>query len=1124
MSNQPASRETFIHQIHRWAIEHSRAVIAIYALLMICAVYAAVSVIPRRFAPYIKSPLLAVVTSDMGASPSVIELKITNPVEEILQSVPGFRYIRSTSQDGMSTVTLEFPYGTDMAAKERQVQALIPAIEGRLPTDEPNLMPPYVTLADPLNLPILILAISPKPGTGSTLASVRRFCDNELQNRLKDIPDVASVDVFGGYRRQLQVKVDLRRLSSLGLSISDVAKAIDGGSLFASGGSLIEGPSEIITTSDDRRLLPAEIADIPLVSKGKPPLTVRLGSVAKVTDGFWQTRSAYAALLHPPGQAARIIPAIEVAVTQDPGASSAEVVPKIRAELQRLQVQRPDFQYKVAYDNSHFVNILFNNVWEELGSAIILTGIAILLFLGDPKAAAISLFTLPTSLGLAVLTMVPFHFSFNSGTLIGLLLAVGRLVDDTIIDVHNVQRWIGMGHSRRDATIAGIGEVRTAVISSTAMIIIALVPLPFAGGLVGQMFYQLVWPLIFGLLASMVVSFTLTPILTDRFLSDGPEFHRRLWGLAPIQDWLERLEGGYRRSVFWCLRHRFIIFMGVVSVVTIGLTFYTFLGSEMMPLSDTGSASARIEMAPGSSFADLARGVEQIEAIIARYPEVERASVEMGQEPQTESWNPSITGYQMPQSNDAAMMLTLSDKDARSRTIWSVIDAIQREAMATVPGLRRFQIKEMGSDVMASPDSPVTIDAYGPRFDSLDQIGAGMMRVANAMPDELYQPARSWVMGQPEYRVHVDPVLASQFGVTAQSVIGQLSAATFGIISPRGVLNDDLRPDSIVVRASRDQRQSLSDLKRIAILNGTGQAVPLDSLATVSWMRSPTMIQHDGLRRVVQLSAFYRIGHAPSMTAIMDWVRNSFGGIPAQGIKPVNYPPGYGILVRGDMTQMMESVARLLRALGISLVLMYFVLVIQFRGFLKPVKMIASLPLELTGVFVALWLAHESFSTVALLGIIVLTGMDMTAAVLMIDVVSTATDSTTAKLPQGAEDQGQNELGTNAGVLSGKAKEQLTADACSVRLRPILMTTILTLIVLIPVAMHPKTGLDAYQPLAVAVVGGLIVGTVLSLYVIPVLHSMIDEAIVGLDCFARRVFRHKEPCSVVGSDDIGGQG
>ncbi len=296
------------------------------------------------------------------------------------------------------------------------------------------------------------------------------------------------------------------------------------------------------------------------------------------------------------------------------------------------------------------------------------------------------------------------------------------------------------------------------------------------------------------------------------------------------------------------------------------------------------------------------------------------------------------------------------------------------------------------------------------------------------------------------------------------------------------------------MRYEADRRAAESDLENLYIRGGNGQPILLKSVATIDRHLAPTVIEHDGLKRVIGVTGYYRNGSLPSMDVVMNLVNNAYSGNPRLGIAPVNFPPGYGIEVRGDMTQMMDSFARLLSGLMLSLGLMYLVLVIQFRGFLQPLQMLASLPLELAGVFTALYLAHQSFSTVSILGMIVLTGMDITTAVLLIDLIMKYRDR-------------------------GIARDTAVIRACPERLRPILMTAGISLIVLLPVAIAPKTGLDAYQPLATAVVGGLLIGTVLSLFDIPIMHTYADDLIRWLN----RTFLNRDAAwPVTEADDESG--
>ncbi len=1116
---QEPEHQNALHMIHRWSIEHPYAIVAFYVAMLFLSGITVTRTMPRRFAPYVESPMLGVVTMMPGYSAREMEQYVSGPIEQQMVHVKGVKYVRSTSQNGFSIVTLEFPYGTNMQKSLVDVQALMNVTQSSLPQTGANMKPSWVVLIDPLNLPVVTLSLKGDAALGWNKARVREFADNAVVNRLKSVPSVYSVVPFGGYRRQMRVTVDREALASRGISILNVRDAIDRHNAARAAGTITSGASEAIVRLDTHASTPEDVkrytiaanepgskpqaapasqemgsqsgsgmpggatagASTNTTSLAAPARIVTVGDVARVEDGVWERRSGYHYLKHSPGTPVSVDESIEVSVIQDPGASSASVMPAIRAVLKQLEQDNPGIHFDTSYDNSHFVEILFHNVWEELTVAVLLTGLAVLLFLGEWRGTLIAMITLPTSLAIAILLMAPFGMTFNSGTLVGLLLSIGRLVDDSIIDIHAVERHLRMGKSPKQATIDGIAEVRVAVIASTLMIVLALSPLLFSGGITELMFRELVWPLIFGLLASMMVSFTLTALLCSKLLrhtedrnADRKHWFLRVlyWVLDPFQETLNRMEAGYARLIEWLLKHRFANMVRVLTTLVLGFTFYYFIGSEMMPLADVGQASGVLEMAPGTSFAETENAVRQIEKIVGKYPEVEKASIELGAETMFESYSPYYTGYQMPQVNGASMMLTLSDKDARKRTIFQVIDGIQKEALQRIPGIRRLQIKEMGSDVMATAAAPVHVNITGPELDQLDKIGTDAMAAAQKM-SELYQPALTWSNKVPEFRIVPDYAKAQAAGLTPDSIAEQAYYALSGGLSAEYFRLPNLRQNTIQIRYEAKNRRSISDIGDMILSGSGGRQVPLKAVARVERAVSPTVIEHDGLRRVIGLTGYYRNNSLPSMDVVMNLASNIYGGNKNLGIQPVNFPTGYGMEIRGDMKEMMDSFRRMISGLTLALALMYLVLVIQFRGFLQPLQMIASLPLELSGVFIALWLSHQSFSTVSILGIIVLTGMDITTAVLLIDMIMKYRDR-------------------------GIPRDTAIKTACPERLRPILMTSGITLITMLPIAIAPKTGLDAYQPLASAVVGGLAVGTVLSLFDIPIMHTYMDDAVTGL--------------------------
>jgi hydrophobic/amphiphilic exporter-1 (mainly G- bacteria), HAE1 family len=1114
-----------INALPKWSIEHPYVVIAFYFAVVVLAILTIGFYMPRRFAPYVPSPLVGVITMMPGLSAQEMELYVSKPIEEQLINVKDLHYVRSTSQDGFSIVTLEFNYGVDMKKALFDVQALMNVVQANLPSTGANLKPSWVVPVDPLNLPVLSLSLTGDADKGWTPARLREFADNVVISRLKTIPSVYSVVPFGGYRRQLQVVVDRNKLAAYRLSILDVRNAIDRFNVSRPGGTLTSGAQEGIVRVDTRATSAQDVLNYPLSalgarrsaptrassaesgagamgggmgSGGSPasspstfaesrapsaessPSIVYVRDVARVVDTYWERRSAYHFLDHAPGTPGQVVPSIEVSVIQDPGASSYYVVPAVNKVLDQLTQEYPGIHFRPAYDNARFVNILFANVWEELGMAILLTALAVLFFLGEWRGTLIALITLPTSLAMAILMMVPFGMTFNSGTLIGLLLSIGRLVDDSIIDIHAVERHLRMGKDPKTATMDGIAEVRLAVIAATLMLVLALLPLLFSGGITQLMFVELAWPIIFGLLASMVVSFTLTALLCANWLrhEEAREADRRhlllRWlyvPLDPFQRFLERLERGYTRLVRWMLKNRFANFARIVAVVIIGFTFYHFIGSEMMPLADVGQANGFLEMQPGTSFEQTERAVQQVERIMLKYPELERGSIEIGAETMFESWNPYFTGYQMPQANAASMMLTFSDKDERKRSIWDVIDAVQREAMATIPGIRRLQIKEMGSDVMATAAAPIHLILFGPDLNVLNNLGQRTLAIANQTRG-MVQNATTWTMGLPDYEVKVDPARAQELGLSPEEIAQQAYYALRGGLTNEFYRLPNLRQNTILVRYEPEERRNAQSLEELYITAADGRQgdgrlpVPLKSVATVERRSAPTIIEHDGLRRVIGVMGYYRKGGPPSMDLGME--------VMMKAMDQLNFPPGYGIEMRGDMTQMMDSFRRLLNGLMLAIIFMYLVLVAQFRGFLQPLQMIASLPLELAGVFFALWLAHQAFSTVSIMAVIVLSGMDITTAVLMIDMIARYRDQ-------------------------GIPRDQAVIEAAPQRLRPILMTSLISIIVMIPVAFWPKTGLDAYQPLGTTILGGLTVGTILSLLDIPIMHTYVDDFIRWLN-------------------------
>jgi len=1032
-----------------WALRNPYAIFAAFFAIVVGAIAAVLFLLPTRMMPYVQSPLISVITMTPGYSPQEVETYFTKPIEERMTELQGVRYIRSYSQQGVSIVTLQFHYGADMQRALVDTQQLAKQAQGDLPYDRANLKPSYVVPVDPLNTPVLELAVT---APGWDPVQLRQFVANDVVDAIKTVPGVQVAFPFGGLVRQIKVDVNRDALAANRLSILDVGNAIDAQNVSRSGGVVTGGAYETLVRADQRATSAQSMLDYPITTADGR--TIYLRDVASVRDGPAEVRNTYRFN----GKSA-----VELSVVENPDASSPQVIAAVMARVAQIQADHPGVHFARAYDNSRFVRDLTRNMLEELIVSVFLAGIVLLIFLEDVSATLIVMTSIPTCLSLAVLLFVPMHFSINSSTLIGLLLAIGRLVDDSIVVIHSVHRKLDEGHSPVRAAIDGTMEVIVPIAAATGVMALAVVPLLMSGGITQIMFVGLVWPIVFALVASLIVSVTLTPLLAA-YLFQPAELRSPVRTrldtavarvLRPARAGLGRLDTSYRRGLTWSLDNAGIVLAAAALLTYVGISLLPFIGQEMMPLADTGQAYGLLEMAPGTSFAATNAASRRFESLLLRQPDVQKVSASIGEE----TGSDYFTGDPMNGVNDASYLITLKPKEDRRRSIWQIMDSVYAQAESSIPGIRRLALKEMGADVMASNNAPVEMLIYGPNEKELYHLAGVVADQARTIPG-LYEVSTSSAYTQPEDDIAVDRTRASQIGLTPQEVQTQAYYALHGGLTTEYFNPHNVRHDTILVRYAQDQRNRTGDISAVQIVGKDGQVVPLSAVAKVERSVGPTIIEHDGLRPSVSVLGFYRRGGPGEMDLDMN--------ILMRGMAAAPFPIGYGMEMRGDMTEMMESFGRLLSAMEVALLFVFLLLVAQFRSVIQPLVMLLAVPLQLLGMFGGLLLTHQNFSTVSILGIVVANGMAISNAILLLDLIIRKRKE-------------------------GLSRRDAILYAGPVRLRPILMTTIVSLIVLIPVAFFPKTGIDAYSPLATVIIGGLSISTVLTLFVVPVLHDVLDD-------------------------------
>ncbi|BAY66413.1 AcrB/AcrD/AcrF family protein [Calothrix brevissima NIES-22] len=1036
-----------------WVIKNPVTVIALYIGILILAIIA-LFVLPMRMMPYIESPLVAIVTMAPGSTATEVETYISKPIEQRLTVLEDVRFIRSSSQQDMSLVTVQFAWGEDMQKSVQAVQSIMKSAEGDIPLDGFNTRSYWVLLIDPLNRPVLTLALR---GEGWDAIRLREFADNTLVDRLNQLEDVQSVYIFGGYKRQLQVIVDRQKLAAYGLSILQVRDAIDRNNISKGAGVLTKGDREILVRTNEQAISPQTVLDYPIFHQGDRIVYVR--DIANVKDTHEEKRSGY----RYNGEAA-----LAINIIQKPDSSSPKVIERVRAEIQRLQASYPSLTFTEAYDNSHFVGIIAQNTVNELLAAVLMAGLVILIFLEDFRATAIVLIAIPTSLSLSLLPFVPMQMSLNSSTLIGLLLSIGRLVDDSIVMVEVVERKLKQGKTPRQAAIEGAEEVFLAISAATVVMTAALAPLTLSGGLTGLMFVGIVWPLIYALISSLIVTLTLTPLLAAYFLKPANR-ERRTWLqrlLTPVNQGFTWLERRYASLLKLALANR-VMTIGIAGAfIYLGVCLYPFIGQEMMPLGDSGQFMAIVEAEPGTSFSKTDQIAEKFAQILLKQPEVKQVSSEVGFELTNNSTY--FSGYSMGGVNSTSIIVTLKDKQQRSRDIWEVIDTVKTEAQTTIPGIRRIAMQQMGVDVMATSAAPVQLAVYGDDLDVLHRLANQVLQIAEKTPGFI-MPHSSSAMSQPEYKLKIDRRRAQELGLSVDEVAEQARYALQGGYTQRYYNLPNLRLNSILVRYDQQNRGNVQDLNATYLTTPDGQQIPLSSIVTLESRQGPNLIEHVNGRRVVYVNGFYR-QHGPASMDLSMAVAMRAGA-------ELDFPPGYGLDSMGDMTDMMVEFARLLKGLVVSLLLIYLMLAIQFGSFIQPFTMMLSIPLELSGVFGGLLLAGQNFSTVSILGIIILSGVDVAGAILIIDLILTMRQQ-------------------------GYPRDVAIREAGPIRLKPLIMTVLISLVPLVGLAFFPDTGMDAYSPIATVTLGGLSIATLLTLIVIPVMYSLLDD---GTQLFARRV-------------------
>jgi HAE1 family hydrophobic/amphiphilic exporter-1 len=980
--------------------------------------------------PDVDMPLLVVDIVYPGASPDTVEREVLNRVEKALQSVNGIKELRGTANESNANILVFFEFKKNMVEATDEVRNAIGKIRYKLPTE---IREPVILRIDPAAQPIMQLALS---SSSQSHAEISRLAEDQISDKFRGLPGVAQVNVNGALRRELSVLLHAQKLREVNLSVTEVVNALRTQNATAPVGK-VRGAFE----NQSIRLLgrietPAEFNQIVVKRNGNE--LIRLGQVATVSDGF----AEMSGLSVRSGK-----PNVGLAITRARDASTVSTANQIRALVAELNKTFPEGTVlEVTQDGGKEAQNSLNNVVDALIFGAGLTIFVVYVFLNSWRSTLITALSLPTSVITAFIAVWLCGFTLNFMSLLGLSLAIGVLIDDAIVVRENIVRHMERGADRRTAALNGTAEIGMAVMGTTFSIVAVFIPVAFMPGVSGEWFRPFGLTVVASVLVSLLISFTLDPMLSA-YWGDPPNEHLKTkkgisLKLQQFNAWFDHQADRYGDVIAWALHHRrWMIAFAVISFFSAIFLQAKFGGSSFLPKAD-GKTLAIDVRSPSSSNLEYSRMKLEAAAVLARSL------------PETKATN----SYVNPSGGRIYVDIGESTKRKRS-------------AQEIAIDLRKLTAQLVGAEYTVLDDlsngaaKPVQISFSGTDSRKLLEITSQFMEKLRQVPGAV-DVGLSQQDPQNELQIELDRGLANSLGISVTDTANALRVAFAGIevgdwVDPTGESRD------VAVRLAPEDRMNASNIERLPItVNGMNTVIPLSQIAKVSMGKAPSKIEHADGKRTIGVSANAQ-GRSP-------------GEVTADALKiakSINFPEGYGLELEGASRDQQEVFAEMGIALISGIGLMYFILVMQFSSFTAPLAVMFSLPLSLIGVVLALLMTGGTLNLMSLIGVIMLMGLVAKNAILLLDAA------------RHLESEGVD-------------REEALMAAGRKRLRPIIMTTFALIAGMMPVAIGIGEGSEFYRPMAVAIIGGTITSTILTLLVIP---SFYDSIELSREAWGRRL-------------------